>query len=57
MKSYFAPSCVRAQGKAWQIRILLSQWIKEAGSHAKIAEFIESRRSELPAAESRILSR
>lgn len=43
MKSYFTPGRVRAQGKAWQIRIMLSQWEKEAGSAAKMADYIHSR--------------
>ncbi|MFD1176278.1 Z-ring formation inhibitor MciZ [Paenibacillus puldeungensis] len=43
MKSYFTPSCIRAQGKAWQIRILLSQWLHEAGATAKVTDLIHIR--------------
>lgn len=43
MKSYFSNNCLRAQGKAWQIRILLSQWQKEAGANVKVKELLESR--------------
>nr|WP_178022757.1 Z-ring formation inhibitor MciZ [uncultured Paenibacillus sp.] len=42
MKSYFTADRVRAQGKAWQIRILLSQWMREAGHDAKISDLIQS---------------
>ncbi|GIP48507.1 hypothetical protein D3C76_171420 [compost metagenome] len=42
MKSYFAMDRIRAQGKGWQIRILLSQWMKEAGPDAKISDLIQS---------------
>lgn len=43
MKSYFSNDRLRAQGKAWQIRILLSQWQKEAGATVKVKELLESR--------------
>ncbi|GIP08296.1 MAG: Z-ring formation inhibitor MciZ [Paenibacillus macerans] len=43
MKSCFSPTAVRAQGKAWQIRILLNQWLKEAGPSAKLTELIDTR--------------
>ncbi|MDU4695162.1 MULTISPECIES: hypothetical protein [Paenibacillus] len=42
MKSYFTADCVRAQGKGWQIRVLLSQWMKEAGRDIKIADLIQT---------------
>ncbi|WP_068785194.1 Z-ring formation inhibitor MciZ [Paenibacillus phocaensis] len=42
MKSYFTADRVRAQGKGWQIRILLSQWMKEAGRDAKISDLLQS---------------
>ncbi|MCH1639465.1 Z-ring formation inhibitor MciZ [Paenibacillus timonensis] len=42
MKSYFTANRLRAQGKAWQIRILLSQWMKEAGPEAKLSDLIQS---------------
>ncbi|GGH24979.1 Z-ring formation inhibitor MciZ [Paenibacillus segetis] len=45
MKSYFSNDRLRAQGKAWQIRILLSQWQKEAGATVKVKELLESRRT------------
>ncbi|MEG6588346.1 Z-ring formation inhibitor MciZ [Paenibacillus barengoltzii] len=40
MKSYFTEDRVRAQGKAWQIRLLLSQWKKESGRDVKITDLI-----------------
>lgn len=43
MKSCFSPTAVRAQGKAWQIRVLLAQWLKEAGPEAKLTDLIDSR--------------
>lgn len=43
MKSYFSPKCIRAQGKAWQIRILLNQWLHEAGASAKLTDLIHVR--------------
>ncbi|MDQ0088189.1 hypothetical protein J2T12_001595 [Paenibacillus anaericanus] len=43
MKSYFSNDRLRAQGKAWQIRILLSQWQKEAGPSVKVKELLASR--------------
>lgn len=45
MKSYFTEDRVRAQGKGWQIRILLSQWMKEAGRDAKISDLLQSYKS------------
>ncbi|WP_410768287.1 Z-ring formation inhibitor MciZ [Fontibacillus sp. BL9] len=45
MKSYFSNNVITAQGKGWQIRILLNQWKKTAGSNAKIKDFIEMRLS------------
>ncbi|CAM4273961.1 Z-ring formation inhibitor MciZ [Paenibacillus phoenicis] len=42
MKSYFTEDRVRAQGKAWQIRLLLSQWKKESGRDVKITDLIHS---------------
>ncbi|MEF2964428.1 Z-ring formation inhibitor MciZ [Paenibacillus sp. M1] len=44
MKSYFSHDRLRAQGKAWQVRILLSQWKKEAGAETKLKDFIQSHR-------------
>lgn len=44
MKSYFSDNRLRAQGKAWQVRILLSQWKKEAGRDATVKDFIQSQR-------------
>lgn len=43
MKSYIAQDRIHAQGKAWQIRILLSQWMKEAGGSVPLSEFIHTR--------------
>ncbi|WP_018751482.1 Z-ring formation inhibitor MciZ [Paenibacillus sanguinis] len=43
MKSYIAQDRIHAQGKAWQIRILLSQWMKEAGGAVPLSEFIHTR--------------
>lgn len=45
MKSYIAQDRVHAQGKAWQIRILLSQWMKEAGGAVPLSEFIRTRQA------------
>ncbi|RCX23176.1 uncharacterized protein DUF3936 [Fontibacillus phaseoli] len=41
MKSYFSSNRVTAQGKGWQVRILLSQWKKKAGCDTKVKDFIE----------------
>lgn len=46
MKSYFTGQRMLAQGKAWQIRILLSQWIKETGKNTAVKDFIEVRLAE-----------
>ncbi|NWL87375.1 MULTISPECIES: Z-ring formation inhibitor MciZ [unclassified Paenibacillus] len=43
MKSYFSKKSVRVQGKAWQVRIMLNQWQKEAGKSAKVRDFIRTR--------------
>ncbi|WP_334071657.1 Z-ring formation inhibitor MciZ [Paenibacillus sp. A14] len=40
MKSYFSVNMMCFQGKAWQIRILLSQWKKEAGASATVADLL-----------------
>lgn len=42
MKSYITEDRVRAQGKAWQIRLLLSQWKKESGRDVKITDLLHS---------------
>ncbi len=41
MKSHFSSNRITARGKAWQIRILLSQWTKEAGGGTKVKDFIQ----------------
>ncbi|MBA9088559.1 hypothetical protein FHR92_005076 [Fontibacillus solani] len=43
MKSYIRMNSIHFQGKAWQIKMLLSQWQKEAGPTAKIIDVIHSR--------------
>lgn len=40
MKSYFTVNRMCFQGKAWQIRILLSQWKKEAGASTTVADLL-----------------
>lgn len=43
MKSYVRMNSIHFQGKAWQIRILLSQWQKQVGPNAKVIDVIQSR--------------
>ncbi|MFD3258748.1 Z-ring formation inhibitor MciZ [Paenibacillus lentus] len=43
MKSYFSDNSLRAQGKAWQIRILLHQWQKQSGPTGMVKDLIEAR--------------
>ncbi|GIP58103.1 Z-ring formation inhibitor MciZ [Paenibacillus sp. FSL W8-0186] len=43
MKSYISDNSLRAQGKAWQIRILLNQWQKQSGPACKVMDLIASR--------------
>nr|WP_019639032.1 Z-ring formation inhibitor MciZ [Paenibacillus fonticola] len=45
MKSYFTPQSLHVQGKAWEVRILLSQWKKQSGPNVKVKDLIASRRS------------
>lgn len=46
MKSYFSGQHMLIQGKAWQIRILLAQWAKEAGKSATVKDFVKHRHFE-----------
>ena len=41
MKSHFSSNVMTARGKAWQVRILLSQWKKAAGGSTKVKDFIQ----------------
>jgi len=43
MKSYISDNSLRAQGKAWQIRILLNQWQQQAGPASKVKDLIALR--------------
>ncbi|GGG19146.1 Z-ring formation inhibitor MciZ [Paenibacillus aceti] len=43
MKSYFSEKSIRVQGKAWQVRILLNQWQRQADKSAKVTDLIQSR--------------
>lgn len=45
MKSHFSSNRMTARGKAWQVRILLSQWKKEAGGFTKVKDFIQQHSS------------
>jgi hypothetical protein len=41
MKSYRTESSIHLVGKAWQIRIMLKQWMKEAQPHTPLAVLLE----------------
>ncbi|AZK47088.1 Z-ring formation inhibitor MciZ [Paenibacillus lentus] len=43
MKSYFSDNSLRAQGKAWQIRIMLNQWQQQSEPTRKLKDFIACR--------------
>ncbi|MNU10583.1 hypothetical protein D3C72_2578180 [compost metagenome] len=43
MKSYVRMNSIHFQGKAWQIKILLSQWQKQVDPAAKLRDVIQSR--------------
>ncbi|WP_110932398.1 Z-ring formation inhibitor MciZ [Paenibacillus bouchesdurhonensis] len=45
MKSYFSDNSLRAQGKAWQIRIMLNQWQRQSSPTGKVKDFIASRQN------------
>ncbi|MFU1794762.1 Z-ring formation inhibitor MciZ [Paenibacillus azoreducens] len=40
MKSYRTEHSFHMVGQAWQIRIMLKQWMKEYGTHAPLTEFL-----------------
>lgn len=41
MKTYISSRSLQAQGKAWQVKLILSQWQKEAGPTARVIDLIE----------------
>ncbi|GIO30797.1 MULTISPECIES: Z-ring formation inhibitor MciZ [Paenibacillus] len=45
MKSYCTGTSFHMVGRAWQIRIMLKQWMKETDPHASLTAILEKKGS------------